>query len=199
MNLQSQANYLLINGDSHKCLLTSGARSMRKKHARLTQNVMFPDKNYLLKLACEFRRAFETVDLSRAPGVLPHFPRGCCGWATIFIGNFLQEEYGLLAQHVGADHRQIDGNSHEWLMVNGISIDITADQYPDAPSGIIVESDSQWHKGWPVSEVKDVKSIAECDKIVSHRDQLPSEIYGVIKSRVRDAITSQYYHKQRAT
>ncbi len=153
---------------------------------------MFPDKNYLLKLAHEFRQAFETVDLSRAPGLLPHFPHGCCMWATIFIGNFLQDEYGLSAQHVGADHRRIDGNNHEWVMVNGISIDITADQYLDAPSGIIVESNSQWHKGWPVSEVKDVKSIYEYDHIVSQRNQLPSEIYSVIKLRVRDALASQY-------
>jgi hypothetical protein len=82
----------------------------------------------LQRLASAFRDAFDATDLSHAPGFLPRFPNGCCGWAAIFIGNYLREVIAESALHVMARHAS-QNYGHEWIEVQNGVIDITLDQF----------------------------------------------------------------------
>lgn len=76
-----------------------------------------------------FRNAFDAVDLSDAPGVaLRHFPNGCCGWASLFIGRYLASR-GIVSIRVNATKGRKHSLSHEWIEVDGIVLDITLDQF----------------------------------------------------------------------
>lgn len=69
------------------------------------------------------------------------------------LGAYLKEHgLGTFAYVLG--HRP-DGNhpdrqpfSHAWLRQDDIVVDITADQFDDAPASVIVATDSPWHKAF---------------------------------------------------
>lgn len=126
-------------------------------------------KQRLIAVANEFRRAFDNADLSCAPGFLPQFPQGCCLWASLFIANFLKYEYGLFPRHAASEGHPVYGSGHEWVVVNEMIIDITVDQFRDAPAAIIVAEESKWHDEWQKLTVKDFLSISDYDKKMSGR------------------------------
>jgi len=84
---------------------------------------------------------------------LQSFPRGSCEVATVILGLFLiQAGYEKTIQHAGL-RRNINGseNYHVWLFVNDqIIVDITADQFQECTSKIIVETRSKLHDSFPV-------------------------------------------------
>lgn len=78
------------------------------------------------------------------------FPVGCCGDITNLLGLYLKEEYGedalyVEAQGLGDDREQ----SHAWLSLDGVLVDITGDQFNDIGYEVepVVFSDvSPFHK-----------------------------------------------------
>lgn len=150
----------------------------------------WPTIEYLTQLAKAFKKAFDDSDLSQAPGFLQNFPSGCCSWATIFIGHYLKYECGLSLKRIHSA-RRINGDQHEWLIVNGIIIDITADQFDDAPSPVIVETDSEWHAQLQGGEISDLRPVSDYDEIMCMNKQKPSEAYEMIAIRVRDILKTK--------
>ena len=56
-------------------------------------------------------------------------------------------------EYVSAERGQAgDGTwtSHGWLVCGSLIVDITADQFPDAPAAVIVARDSVWHAQFTV-------------------------------------------------
>ena len=138
-------------------------------------------RNDLVQIAKAFRKAFETVGRDQKFGNFPDFPEGCCSWASLFIGNFLIEEYGLRPQKVySALHHS--GDKHEWVLLDGVIIDITADQFDDAPGSVIVELKSQWHATFKDSEIGNYLPVSRYD---INDQQNISDIYKKNKSIVR--------------
>jgi hypothetical protein len=82
----------------------------------------------LRRVVRRFRRAFDMTDRVNAPGVLPQFPRGCCGWAARFMGNYLRDHFKMKPLHIYAMSRKGDGG-HEWIEVDGVVLDVTLDQF----------------------------------------------------------------------
>lgn len=136
--------------------------------------------------ATAFRRAFESADLSDAPGFLPHFPEGCCSWATWFLGHYLATERGYRASSV-AGHRMgaESSDSHQWLLVNGVVVDITADQFFDSPATVIVERESTWHSTWETTAPEDLPTPEQWDRVGSNT--LPSTVYKRLAQLARAA------------
>lgn len=99
------------------------------------------------KLAVAFRQAIEKCrsELDYVP--FRHFPHGSCGDTCDLLGKFFEQkgvggwEYvsGRLAQQ-----------THAWLEKDGWIVDITADQFSDAPAVVIVTSDRSWHDRFEV-------------------------------------------------
>jgi hypothetical protein len=145
-----------------------------------------PDLYFLMRAATAFRRAFESIDLSDAPGFLPKFPCGCCSWATWFLGHFLKYECGLSPRRYHSASR--DDDNHEWLVVEGIIVDITADQFDDCSDPIIVTRTSAWHEKWTNGKSADVKPIESYDVGTRFGEILPSEVYELIAQMVRTSL-----------
>lgn len=98
----------------------------------------------LTLVATAFRNAFDSVDLVTAPGNFPHFPKGCCASACVFIAAFLKDRFGVVPD---CRYRALHSNGaqHEFLVLNGVIVDITADQFPDCVDRVIVTRHSRWH------------------------------------------------------
>lgn len=50
------------------------------------------------------------------------------------------------------DHRLGNWSSHAWLQKGDLIVDVTADQFPDAPSAVIVAAPSPWHRNFDVTD-----------------------------------------------
>jgi hypothetical protein len=95
------------------------------------------------RLATSFRRAIERCKPDIGYIVYKFFPAGACGDAAEMLARFLRENGSLNWSYVSATRGE---QSHAWLERDGVVVDITADQFPDAPSDVIVEIESAWHR-----------------------------------------------------
>jgi len=77
------------------------------------------------------------------------------------------------------------------VTLNGIVIDITADQFDDAPSPVIVEAKSKWHAQLKGGERSDFLPITEYDQALGPGEQKPSEVYEIIVRQVRVQMKSR--------
>ncbi len=76
------------------------------------------------------------------------FPAGACGDTSILLGAYLADCGHLGFEYICGERGSHDaGNwtTHAWLVRGDVVVDITADQFSDAPAAVIVESASTWH------------------------------------------------------
>jgi hypothetical protein len=96
----------------------------------------------LRKIAFNIRAILEEYgQKSKSNAVFNNFPRGACGGAVDIMGQYVIETFGLDTKYVTG--YLPDGSSHAWIVVNGIIVDITADQFGEDP--VIVTRKSDWH------------------------------------------------------
>jgi hypothetical protein len=96
----------------------------------------------LRELAKRFRAALETCDRTKLPVGLQAFPSGACGDASLLLAKYFEENEEGKPQYVsGKDGIQ----THTWLELDGIIIDITADQFHGVNEPVVVTTDSTWH------------------------------------------------------
>jgi hypothetical protein len=95
----------------------------------------------LRELVKLFRSALEKCDRNKLPIGLQGFPRGACGDASLLLAKYLEEngEVGL-TYVMGQNNAQ----THGWLELDGIIVDITADQF-DGVDDLVVANESTWH------------------------------------------------------
>jgi hypothetical protein len=102
-------------------------------------------KSRLTQIATAVRSILDDYALSHERDVMfQSFPRGSCGPVSELLGRYLVDAMHLDAGYVCAE-RPGDG-SHAWIEVDGIIIDITADQFGQPP--VIVAVHSPWHDTW---------------------------------------------------
>ena len=91
-----------------------------------------------------FRRAIE-LSKDRLGRHFNEFPRGCCGDASELLAAYLKDcGLGEFSYVSGWDAQ--GELSHAWLELDGLVIDITADQFEGEYRATIVELYSDWHK-----------------------------------------------------
>ena len=138
------------------------------------------------ELAQAFREAFLSADLSGAPGNLPYFPKGCCSWATWFLGHYLKIEHGLEPVEIQATRFSPDGTQHHaWIEVSGLIVDITSDQFEDCPLPIYGVEHSLWHQTWEKARREDIHDVERLDSALLNSSIKPSEAYNRILTQVR--------------
>lgn len=114
---------------------------------------MHPTDAEVEQAARDFRAAIDAA--GPAPWALKHiaYPRGACGHAAELLGRYLIERLGITADYVNQDARDDIGgwrHSHAWLEWDGLTIDISGDQFGWEP--VIVTRTPQYHgKGEPNS------------------------------------------------
>jgi hypothetical protein len=105
------------------------------------------DAARILTLAERFRRMVEAAPKELLPLTFEAFPHGACGDAALLLGEYLKEHGETGFSYVLAFR---DGWSHAWLDRDGLIVDVTADQFEDAPAGVIVSRRSDWHATFAV-------------------------------------------------
>lgn len=107
-----------------------------------------PNRRDLLEAAATFRSAIERVANSLGDFEFRDFPRGSCKASSLIFARFLNARWGLESVLV-TGHRGTPSDpswaTHAWLEVNGTIVDLTADQFLDAPGPVVVSSQSEWH------------------------------------------------------
>lgn len=101
------------------------------------------------EVARAVRCAIERAPRDKLPITFASFPRGSCGDTALVLGTYLAADCGIPGfQYVCGDRgSKLDDtwSSHAWLECNGLVVDVTADQFSDAPDAVIVEDPSHWH------------------------------------------------------
>lgn len=108
------------------------------------------DRNVVEQLARDLRTALESLAPSLSIG-LASFPRGACGDTSLLLGALLADHGVHGFEYICGDrgsHEDGTWTSHAWLHRNGLVVDITADQFDDGPSPVVVAEDSAWHRAF---------------------------------------------------
>lgn len=95
------------------------------------------------------RSAIEALPREKLPITMLAFPAGSCGDVSLLLGTYLKDSGIPDFEYVSGDRGSHDANtwtSHAWLARGSLVVDITADQFEDAPGKIIVSEDSVWHR-----------------------------------------------------
>lgn len=101
-----------------------------------------------IHLECVKVRAFfeEAQRNMLAEGRLDKFPSGCCGLTCRVLGPWLLENISMFQYD---DYEYVCGyigkNSHAWLEIVGIIVDITADQFDGVCDKVIVNRSPGFH------------------------------------------------------
>lgn len=98
--------------------------------------------------AKQFREAIERCDTRKLPITFEQFPLGACGDATLLVAKYLQEVGEEGFRYVcGERSKGKNGGfqSHAWLEQGSTIIDITADQFSDIHSPVVVTTNHTWY------------------------------------------------------
>lgn len=103
---------------------------------------------YIEKLATKMRSAIEALPHKALPPPMSSFPAGSCGDASLLLGAYFKDSGVSGFEYICGDRGSQQDNtwtSHAWLTNGTLIVDITADQFEDAPGKIIVAEHSLWH------------------------------------------------------
>jgi len=139
------------------------------------------NKNKLIQLATSFRTAIMESDPKVLIITLRNFPRGACGDATLLLAKYLEENKCNHFEYIcGKKEHQ----THAWLERDGLIIDITADQFNNQNSPVIVSKDHTWHLQFEVESRRIADFVALYDQhTVSSLSKSYKAIIKTINSR----------------
>lgn len=104
-------------------------------------------RQQLTHLATAARRGLEAMTPTQRGIGFADFPRGTCGPVSELMGRIVLERTGHLGRYVVGDgHPALSSpQSHAWLEVDGLIVDLTHDQFLGTGlSGWVFEA-SDWH------------------------------------------------------
>jgi hypothetical protein len=109
------------------------------------------DLAFIHTLAMRMRRALDALPKTRRPKLMANFPADCCGDSSLLLGAYFIDNQVWGFEWIPAERGSIAaGNwtSHVWLARGSLIVDITADQFADAPQAVVVSHSSPWHAGF---------------------------------------------------
>jgi hypothetical protein len=107
---------------------------------------MVPSDDDISDASLEFRAAIDAAGPEPWARKGMTFPRGACGHAAELLGRYLIDRFGITPDYVNrVAYETIGGwhGSHAWLEWNGLTIDISGDQFGWAP--VIVTRNPEFH------------------------------------------------------
>jgi len=110
---------------------------------------MSDDIERIEQLAHNLRSVLEAVPRQDLPVGMRSFPKGACGNSAILLGAYFANyeiEGFVYVQGRRGSRDQNTSASHAWLARETLVVDITADQFSDAPGPVIVADPSPWHQ-----------------------------------------------------
>lgn len=130
----------------------------------------------LERLVYKFRTAIEAAydnNLFANDILFSRFPRGCCGDASILLGHYLMKN-GIETDYVcgtyyGED--SFDRQSHAWLQINEIVIDVTGDQFKNDRTflnysePVYIGTPGEFYDLFEVNQFRDVRRSCYIDEL----------------------------------
>jgi hypothetical protein len=103
----------------------------------------------LRDLATSFRAAILATDPNEVDAevrfIVADFPKGVCGAICFLLGHYLRQNGFPEAEYVNGI-RPSDRESHAWIEIGSLIVDITGDQFTEISEPVIVTADSTWHR-----------------------------------------------------
>lgn len=108
--------------------------------------------NRAAKILRQFLEGLRSESYSEGNGAFYDFPKGCCEYASAYLGKYLIRE-GICAESEievpAKNNMNSDGKGHSWLYVRReLNVDITADQFGYQYPTVIVARNSKFHSGF---------------------------------------------------
>lgn len=109
------------------------------------------DESTLYDIVCKARHVFDehADELCNDNGKLfNEFPLGTCDYTSSLLGQYLFNHHGLIGIRAvkGCTDTDTDyGRGHVWLELDGLIIDITADQFDDFSQKVYIDKDRSFH------------------------------------------------------
>lgn len=138
----------------------------------------------VFRTACRFRKAIELCDAKELPFWFGAFPLGACDDTARFLAKYLRTKgYGTFEHVSGWNHQNGQRyRSHAWLEQGKLIVDITADQFPNNDSPVIVTRNHDWHDQFVV----DSRSPIGLESFNDEPHLQLNETYDAIISRIAD-------------
>lgn len=119
---------------------------MDQRHSEITAAVM------------RFRNVIENNN-DCLPDHLKDFPAGCCSDVSDLLATHLSSEgFGdfdlISAQRGSYGDQENPFRTHAWLRQGNLTIDITADQFPDFQQPVLVSNSSPWHERFEIRDLR---------------------------------------------
>ena len=142
-------------------------------------------KTFLLQGVKKFR------DALMQSNAYPEFPNGCAKFSSFMLAKFLHEEMGIDKQNISY---VFTGNSdsyneepfkiqtHGWLIVKGINVDITGYQFPEISNEIVVRKTWYWGR----------KFVKRVTKFQYNEIELANEIHLKNYNKIIELISNDY-------
>ena len=127
----------------------------------------------ITQLAKKFREAILAFPRSAFPWNssmgISKFPSGCCGDTSQTLATYIFAETGLICSYVHGQYGGIEGElgSHAWLEIDGLVIDITADQFNKRGydlAEIYVGPRTEWYNSYETNIEEDGRHTSLKDK-----------------------------------
>lgn len=106
------------------------------------------EEDQIRDAANQLRQLLDSMPKAELPPAMREFLRGACGDTSLLLGAILADRGFRGLDYVSAERELTIGptwTSHAWLARGPLIVDITADQFSDAPAAVIVARDSAWH------------------------------------------------------
>jgi hypothetical protein len=120
-------------------------------------------------LAVEFREAILAVRHELPFKKFAAFPTQTCDHSSILLGRYLRENGFVDVQYVDKGSRGPNHETHAWLEVDGIIVDITANQFQDVSDAAIVTEDHSWHSSFYGVQRKDISLVPDNEQVRENR------------------------------
>jgi hypothetical protein len=115
------------------------------------------------RAAARFRAALERVQNPELVS-LQTFPAGACGDSSEMLGDYLRGLGLGLGDPMYLAGETADGDeTHAWLVLGGLRVDITADQFDGVDESVIVTRDDGLHRRWIPDRVPRPAGLAHWD------------------------------------
>lgn len=130
----------------------------------------------LESLVYRFRAAIEAAydkNLLADDILFRRFPKGCCGDASVLLGHYLLEN-GIETDYVCGTYYgddTFDRQSHAWLQINGIVIDVTGDQFQNDKTflnysePVFIGEPGKFYDLFEVNQFRDVRKSCYIDEL----------------------------------
>ena len=116
-----------------------------------------PSRDLVLAVTA-FRDALEGYSRKHPDSSWKDFPAGCCFLASTLLARFLAETGHGAADRITDAWRPVPNEdqpeSHAWLCLGGIVIDITADQFPRQRRVIVSVGETPFHRSFEGRKVR---------------------------------------------